>query len=125
MALSSAPPRPRAERWWLRVALVAASALSPVACGEDTTPATDAGPTGQPKLEITSPADQACIAIGDDPHFQIPVTVKATELRLRPPGVCDVPQCGYLVLSANGVVRAQSATSTLQLSFNVPNSYTT
>jgi len=101
--------RLRPPRWWLvsAVGAVGAGALIPVACSDDTTPATDPGPTGQPTIRIDAPAQDGCVAIGDSSDVRVPFTVnlvdpisKQVSVYLRPPGTCEVVQCGSLVLKA-------------------------
>src|SRR5262249_35809814 len=100
--------RPAADRSplprWCPVAILAilAGALPPFRCRHAPTPGAPPAPTGEPTLNITSPAAGSCVEVGDA-RTEIPVSVVVKEVHLRPPGVCDVAQCGSLLLKVNGV----------------------
>jgi hypothetical protein len=85
------------------LALVLCAALL-VGCSEEsdetTTTTTQAEP---PKISIKTPAEGACVSIGEAPDVRIPFLLEVSSLYLRPPGYCgDNTTCGHLVLSANG-----------------------
>ncbi|AUX32290.1 uncharacterized protein SOCE836_044270 [Sorangium cellulosum] len=92
-----------------RLALVLVAGLAGASgCSDDET-STAPGPTGVPQLEIVSPKDGACVAIGEpsdassDDGPTVPISVTVSELLLRPPGTClTYRQCGHLVLSVDG-----------------------
>ncbi|WP_437338804.1 hypothetical protein [Sorangium sp. So ce394] len=92
-----------------RLALVLVAGLAGASgCSDDET-STAPGPTGVPELEIVSPKDGACVAIGEpsdassDDVPTVPISVTVSELLLRPPGTClTYRQCGHLVLSVGG-----------------------
>ncbi|MDI3284461.1 hypothetical protein [Polyangium sp. 15x6] len=70
---------------------------------DDTT--TETIETDPPTISIKSPAEGACVSIGEAPDVRIPFVLEVKALFLRPPGYCgDTTACGHLELSANGKV---------------------
>ncbi|MDC0745089.1 hypothetical protein [Polyangium mundeleinium] len=70
---------------------------------DDTTTETTA--TDPPTISIKSPAEGACVSIGEVLDVRIPFVLDVKALLLRPPGYCgDTKTCGHLELSANGKV---------------------
>ncbi|MDI1479123.1 hypothetical protein [Polyangium sp. y55x31] len=74
---------------------------------ETTTETTETDP---PTISIKSPAEGACVSIGEAPDVRIPFVLEVKALLLRPPGYCgDTEACGHLELSANGKVVSRSS----------------
>ncbi|MDC3960315.1 hypothetical protein [Polyangium jinanense] len=70
---------------------------------DDTT--TETTKTDPPTISLKSPAEGACVSIGETPDVRIPFVLEVKALFLRPPGSCgDTEACGHLELSANGKV---------------------
>lgn len=66
-------------------------------------------------MELVSPEDGACVAIGSDPNARVPFVLKTTWLYLRPPGICgDGAQCGQLVLWIDDELRARTASNVIE-----------
>ncbi len=93
---------------------VAAALL--VGCTEDSQETTtETGSTEPPKFSIKSPAEGACISIGDEPDVGIPFVLEVEALTLRPPGFCQgTAGCAHLVLSANGKVMNRGSGTVLE-----------
>jgi hypothetical protein len=93
--------------------LVASSVV--LGCEEETTSTTEDVTVDPPTMELVSPAEGACVAIGTDPDVRIPFELKTTWLYLRPPGVCgDSVQCGQLELWANDKLVQRSSTNVIE-----------
>ncbi len=68
-----------------------------------------------PTLELVSPADGACVAIGSDPNAHVPFVLKTSYLYLRSPGVCgDAAQCGHLELWVNDEIVARFTSNVVE-----------
>jgi hypothetical protein len=84
-------------------------------CTTDSTSTTAAATVDPPTMELVSPAEGACIAIGTDPNVSIPFVLKTSSLYLRPPGICgDAVQCGQLVLWVNDKQVQRASTSVIE-----------
>ncbi|XXT24804.1 hypothetical protein WME94_25050 [Sorangium sp. So ce429] len=99
-----------------RLALVLAAALAGASGCSDDEGESVPGPTGTPALEIVTPKDGACVAIGAPPAAPsadeptIPIRVSVSQLLLRPPGTCGTyAQCGHLELSIGGEKNSAAA----------------
>jgi len=77
-----------------------------VGCGEESEETTtETTETSPPTIAIKSPAEGACVSIGDAPDVRVPFVLEVKALRLRPPGYCGTASaCGHLALSMNGKV---------------------
>lgn len=83
-------------------------------CEDDTTDTTETVDVGPPTMELVSPVEGACVAIGDEPDTRLPFILKTSALYLRPPGICgDAVQCGQLLLWANDKFYQRSATNVI------------
>lgn len=66
-------------------------------------------------MELQSPAEGACVAIGTDPNALVSFVLKTSWLYLRPPGVCgEAVQCGQLVLWINDEIVARAASNVIE-----------
>jgi len=66
-------------------------------------------------MQLVSPVEGACIAIGTDPNVSVPFVLKTSSLYLRPPGFCgEAAQCGQLLLWANDKRVARAATEVIE-----------
>lgn len=93
--------------------LTVASAV--LGCEEDETTTTDAVVVDPPTMELVSPAEGACVAIGSDPDARIPFVLKTTWLYLRPPGICgDSAQCGHLELWVDDKLVTSASTTVIE-----------
>lgn len=93
-------------------------------CEDETT--TDEGTQVEPAtMELESPAEGACIAIGSDPNARVSFVLKTTWLYLRAPGVCgDSVQCGQLVLWIDNEQVTRAASNVIEWDVaTVPNRY--
>lgn len=90
----------------LSAALISSIGLFCTGCSDDETTSTNTTASAAPRnphLEITSPADGACIAIGTDPDARIPIQLETQEMIVRPPDFCgSISGCGHFVLLVNG-----------------------
>jgi len=103
--------------------LFAASNLL-LGCEDETT--TDEGVTvDPPTMELTSPAEGACVAIGSEINSRVSFVLKTSWLYLRAPGICgEAVQCGQLVLSIDGDQVTRAATNVIEWDVaSVPNRY--
>ena len=100
------------------LALCSLLALSCVflGCTDDTTTDdTETTHVDPPTMELVSPAEGACVAIGSDPNVRIPFVLKTSWLYLRPPGVCgEAAQCGQLLLWANDKLVERSSSNVIE-----------
>jgi hypothetical protein len=100
------------------LALCSLLAVSVVLLGceeEDSSTETETIQVDPPTMELVSPADGDCVAIGSDPDVRIPFELKSSWLYLRPPGYCgESVQCGHLLLWANDKIVARSSTSVIE-----------
>ncbi|MDI1444725.1 hypothetical protein [Polyangium sp. 6x1] len=72
--------------------------------------------TDPPTISLKSPADGACISIGEAPDVRIPFVLEVKALFLRPPGLCGATAaCGHLELSANGKVVNRGSGTVVEL----------
>ncbi|HMY16797.1 MAG TPA: hypothetical protein PKA58_10800 [Polyangium sp.] len=96
----------------LFIALAASSSL--LGC-EDETTTDDSVQVEPPTMELQSPAEGACVAIGADPNARVSFVLKTSWLYLRPPGVCgEAAQCGQLVLWINDEIVARAASNVIE-----------
>lgn len=94
-------------------------------CEDETTTEDEGVKVDPPTMELVSPAEGACIAIGSDPSARVSFVLKTTWLYLRAPGICgDSAQCGQLVLSIDGVQVTRAASNVIEWDVaTVPNRY--
>jgi hypothetical protein len=84
-------------------------------CEDDSTSTTDGTVVDPPTMELVSPADGACVAIGTDPNVRVPFVLKTSWLYLRPPGICgDSVQCGHLELWVNDKLIQRASTTVVE-----------
>lgn len=102
------------NRRHLAICVVLATSTSLLGCEEETT-AEDTVQVEPPTMELTSPADGACVSIGTNPNARVSFVLKTSWLYLRPPGVCgEAVQCGQLVLWINDEIVARAASNVIE-----------
>ena len=93
--------------------LAAASVV--LGCEADSTTTTAVVTVEPPTMELASPAEGACVAIGSDPDARIHFELKTTWLYLRAPGICgDSVQCGQLELWVNDKLVERASTTVIE-----------
>lgn len=108
------------------LALCALFAVSNLLLGcEDETTTDDTTQVDPPTMELQSPAEGACVAIGSDPNARVSFVLKTTWLYLRAPGICgDAVQCGQLILWIDDVQVTRAASNVIEWDVaTVPNRY--
>lgn len=98
--------------------LAAWGACAAGACSDDPPPAVFVGLTDPPSIAVVSPAEGACVAVGESAESGVPpvIVVETEGLLLRPPGTCGtLVQCGSLVLRAGGVEIARTSARAVEL----------
>lgn len=101
--------------FFARGLLVLCAALLAGCAEESTETTTETTETEPSELSIKSPAEGACVSIGEAPDARIPFLLEVKALYLRPPGYCgDVKNCGHLELAANGKVVARGSGTVLE-----------
>lgn len=102
------------NRRHLAICVVLATSTSLLGCEEETT-SEDSVQVEPPTMELTSPADGACVSIGTNPNARVSFVLKTSWLYLRPPGVCgEAVQCGQLVLWINDEIVARAASNVIE-----------
>jgi uncharacterized membrane protein YgcG len=109
----------RAFAFSVAVVLSAAAAAAAPSCSTETTATTQTGCSlAAPALAIASPAEGACIEVGDGPDAFIPVVLSTQNILARPPGSCNgCYNCGHFILSVNGQANNAAALPMIDMVF--------